>query len=111
MAELMITLPDRNEMAYRLLSVSGVGDIVKRMYPHILERAGATVEADGVPMLVALATAEYTEATNAGPALGAVMATMQHEYVRALIDDPAALEKALDVLERAGLPTGRGKQE
>jgi hypothetical protein len=100
--ELMSTLPDLEELHRRLVSVADEQHLITKFYPKIEEHAGETLPALGFVMMWTLALSDYTRGLP--PQIAMIQELAIHLYARALIDDPAALQQALDYLGAMGLP-------
>lgn len=106
--ELMIKLPDRDEMANRLIAVDGDGYKVRNLYPRLLAQAGRSMPVLGFVVFMALAMDDYVEKANTHlPIFRFQMMNTLHLYVTALVDDEAARNAVWDFYEESGIKTGR----
>lgn len=94
-----ITLPDRDEMLRRLLTITQTQHTVEGFFPHILSCAGQRLRSKGVVNMVWVAFLEYTDRANA--AYTAHFMWLLESSVRALIDDEVVLAEALQLLEES----------
>jgi hypothetical protein len=109
--ETRFTLPDRNEIANALVSVSGEGHAVQNLYPKIMDLAGTQQAPTGFVFFLTIEVSDYVTGLHLTPvqrtAAHAIFSLRYHQYGRALIKDETALNEFLDVLAQVGMPTGR----
>lgn len=114
MTERLITLPDRDEMANRLVAFDGSGHMVRNFYPRLLREAGTSVPVMGYVMIMSLAVADYVDGSGMDSlhsrSVQITLAMRLHEIARVLIDDQELLDQVLDLYQVAGLTTGREKK-
>jgi hypothetical protein len=105
----IITLPDRDEMANRLVAVDGSGDLVRHFYPRLLSKTGKSSGPAGFVVLMNEALGNYATGSPKEGRPGRVVSliTRVGEFTRALIDDEDARTEIFDVFESAGVPVRR----
>jgi hypothetical protein len=103
--ETIFTLPDRDTMTDALERVDGSGDLIRHLYPQLLMHAGQAITPRSFVFTLHLAVTYYGRAVGV-PAASTLWARL-HEFSRAVISDPADLDRVLTVLADVGMPTGR----
>lgn len=109
-----IRIPERDELANRLVAINGEGHMVRYFYPRLLDLAGHDVTPVVVVMELGLATGEYMERLGlSGDAYATVEALVWLQvpaFVRALVDDPSQRSTIRALFEEYGL-TLHGKDD
>ena len=102
----MFHLPDRDEMANRLIAVDGNGHMVRNFYPRLLREAGRKLPPFGFIMMMTLAIDDYVRSSNLGPAsqMTAHMMLMRvRTYADKLIDNETSLAEVHGLLDEMGV--------
>lgn len=87
-----VTLPDEPELQRRLLTVMDSDQLVRRLYPTLLESAGQTMTVRD--FVVWLGEAMNRFLADKDPATITLVKTMYPMYIDAIIDDPSLREAA-----------------
>jgi len=99
-----VTLPQRDEMMQRLITVSNHPTRVEKFYPRILDHAAnSELTALAVVNSLQLATAEFLELIELRfrGAVDWVLQGKLDQYLTALIDDESVLAEALTIMQEA----------
>lgn len=109
MADEMIRMPDRDEMANRLVAVDGDGRMVRGYYPHLLNLAGDTVSPHWLVVTMNMALTKYARDLNEADRNRLVMALLIRigTFVRALVDDEYSRILVYEIFESIGVAVNR----
>ncbi|HSX14875.1 MAG TPA: hypothetical protein VLE72_03120 [Candidatus Saccharimonadales bacterium] len=98
MSDQKVTLPDRDEMLERLLSVSDDSARVERLYPVVLGWAGREFNGQEIAFALGLACSGFLNPFGITP-MRRVKKLGVKKYLRVLIDDQKVLKEALSMID------------
>ena len=101
MRSITITLPNKEEMGKRLLSVHD-DDHIRGLYSRLLERAGKTINVPyGIVMMVANNMEEHARDEGYSPPVKNALFGFTVPILKALIDNNEAQKMAIEYYEQA----------
>jgi hypothetical protein len=95
----VVTLPNRDEMLKRLVSVSDESHFQERFYPILLRSANRELVAGGVVMMFTLAIHDYTKGMP--PMMANLVYMYVPRFIDALVDDKQVASDAKKFLQEA----------
>lgn len=95
----VVTLPKRDEMLRRLVSVSDESHFQERFYPILLQSAERELVAQGVVMMFSLAIYDYTKGMP--PMMSGLVYMYVPKFIDVLVDDKEVASEAKKFLQEA----------
>lgn len=92
---LTTTLPSAEQIVLRMATVNAETNLVTKLYPVIAQKAGVTLNTMGIINMLLLAFYDFDSQYNS-PVITATLNMSVPDYIKALVDDAAFVEEAIE---------------